>query len=73
MLRRKLHSAIFKTKESQACRTGVLICVFKANRDESEASAKRESRAKKKIIAGVKVAGKGFFPARARAIYTRHN
>ena len=29
-----------------ACRTGVLFCVFQANRGESEASAKRELRAR---------------------------
>ena len=28
-----------------ACRTGVIFCVFQANRGESEASAKRELRA----------------------------
>ena len=31
---------------SVACRTGVIFCVFQANRDESEASAKRELRAR---------------------------
>ena len=29
----------------EACRTGVIFCVFQGNRGESEASAKRELRA----------------------------
>ena len=29
-----------------ACRTGVIFCVFQGNRDQSEASAKRELRAR---------------------------
>ena len=59
MLRRKLHSGIFKTKKSQPCKTGVLVAYFR--RTETKARpAQNASRVRKNIIAGVKVAGKGF-------------